>query len=86
MSHEEEIGHFQEAEGGYVSDNVRTLLGQVLMQVQVLAVVKGCKFQVQLFSCRARARSNPGFNSSHFKQTSCLNCDCEHLPAESHQR
>lgn len=28
-------------------------------------------------------RSFPRFNSRHFKRGCCLNCDCEHLPAES---
>lgn len=28
-------------------------------------------------------RSLPRFNSRHFKRRCCLNCDCEHLPAES---
>lgn len=58
-------------------------------------VVVGCgqatwPCQVQLFWRTAKERSNPHsfprFNSCHFKQSCCLNCDCEHLPAESHQR
>lgn len=74
--------------GGLISENCKTLCvgGRYPCRCHCWLWTSSGKFQVQPFSCWAKERSNPHslprFNSCHFKQ-GCLNCDCEHLPAES---